>query len=44
MKKSNFGKINIVILYLIMGLFLFLGCKKESPCKSVVQGDFILVE
>jgi len=24
-------------------LFLFLGCQKESPCKSVVQGDWELV-
>jgi hypothetical protein len=25
-------------------LFLFLGCKKKSTCKDVVQGDFELVE
>ncbi len=32
------------VLTLLVVLFLFLGCVKESPCKSVAQGDFILVE
>ncbi len=35
---------NLKILTLLVVLFFFLGCVKESPCKSVVQGDFILVE
>lgn len=28
----------------LMVLALFTGCKKEEPCKDVVQGDFVLVE
>lgn len=33
-------------LKIIMGitiLFLYLGCKKQSSCKDVVQGDFEIV-
>lgn len=39
----NWNK-NIKVLLVLVVLFMFLGCEKESPCKSVVQGDFILVE
>lgn len=35
---------NIKVLLVLVVLFSFLGCEKESPCKSVVQGDFVLVE
>jgi hypothetical protein len=37
------GKSLKIIVGLVL-LFLFLGCKKEDPCKNVVQGDFVLVE
>lgn len=43
--KRNLGIIRNTII--VVGLFLimlFFGCKKEEPCKSVIQGDFELVE
>jgi hypothetical protein len=33
----------IKICAMLAMLFLFLGCQKESPCRSVVQGDWELV-
>lgn len=44
MKKAMNWSKNIKVLLVLVVLFMFLGCEKESPCKSVVQGDFILVE
>ncbi len=36
---------NLKIIGALMVLFLFLGCKAdELPCKSVAQGEYILVE
>ncbi len=35
---------SLKIVLSILVLVLFLGCKKESSCKDVVQGDFELVE
>lgn len=38
--KKSFKIVGIIIV-----LFLFAGCKAESiPCKSVPQGDFVLVK
>lgn len=44
MKSAISSNKNIKVLLVLVVLFLFLGCEKESPCKSVVQGDFVLVE
>lgn len=44
MKRAISWHRNIKVLLVLVVLFLFLGCEKESPCKSVVQGDFVLVE
>jgi hypothetical protein len=43
MKKArNVNRIFKISVGLII-LFLYLGCKKESSCKDVIQGDFELV-
>ncbi|MFC5285148.1 hypothetical protein [Pedobacter alpinus] len=34
---------SLKIVACLMVLFFFLGCKKESTCKNVVQGDWELV-
>ena len=44
MKSAISSNKNIKVLLVLVVLFMFLGCEKESPCKSVVQGDFVLVE
>jgi len=41
--KRAINKSSKIIIGLMV-LFLSLGCKKESPCNKVVQGDFVLVE
>lgn len=41
-REINMNRNSKIFVGLIV-LFLFLGCKKESSCKSVVQGDFELV-
>lgn len=44
MKTVIYGNRNLKVFTLLVVLFFFLGCVKESPCKSIEQGDFILVE
>ncbi len=34
---------NSIIITALFAMLLFFGCKKEEPCKSVIQGDFELV-
>jgi len=43
MKRKVNRNINFKIFVGLIILLLFLGCKKESSCKDVIQGDFELV-
>jgi hypothetical protein len=43
--KRNLGLLrNSLIIIGLFAIMLFFGCKKEEPCKTVIQGDFELVE
>ena len=43
--KSKLGILrNSIIVTGLIAMLLFFGCKKEEPCKTVIQGDFELVE
>lgn len=35
---------NSLLVLSLFAMALFFGCKKEEPCKTVIQGDFELVE
>jgi hypothetical protein len=41
-KVFNVNRVFKIFVGLII-IFLYLGCKKESSCKDVIQGDFELV-
>lgn len=43
-KKHILTRKNTLIFSVLLVMLLFFGCKKEDPCKSVVQGDFELVK
>ena len=44
MIKALIFNLRLIIALTLIIFFMLSGCKKQDPCKDVVQGDFELVE